>query len=82
MSRLEELFPAELETYLTETPALLIPLGTIEWHGHHLPLGLDVLKADALADAAAEGCGAVVAPPIWLAAGGVPFRTPSGCRAR
>src|SRR6266508_2496303 len=73
MSRLEELFPAELETYLTETPALLIPLGTIEWHGHHLPLGLDVLKADALADAAAEGCGAVVAPPIWLAAGGVPF---------
>jgi len=73
MSRLEELFPAELEARLAEMPALLIPVGTIEWHGHHLPLGLDVLKADALAEAASERCGAVVAPPTWLAAGGVSF---------
>jgi creatinine amidohydrolase len=73
MSRLEELFPTELDARLAQTPALLIPVGTIEWHGHHLPLGLDVLKADALAEAAAERCGAVVAPPTWLAAGGVPF---------
>jgi creatinine amidohydrolase len=69
MSRLEELFPAELE----ELRALLVPVGTIEWHGHHLPLGLDLLKADALARAAAERCGAVVAPPSWFAAGGVAF---------
>jgi creatinine amidohydrolase len=69
MSRLEELFPAELE----ETRTLLVPVGTIEWHGHHLPLGLDLLKADALARAAGERCGAVVAPPSWFAAGGVAF---------
>jgi creatinine amidohydrolase len=73
MIRLEELFPAELDARLAETPALLLPVGTIEWHGHHLPLGLDVLKANALAEAASERCGAVVAPPTWLAAGGVPF---------
>lgn len=70
MSRLEELFPAELEA---ETRALLVPVGTIEWHGHHLPLGLDLLKAEALARAAGERCGAVVAPPTWFAAGGVEF---------
>jgi creatinine amidohydrolase len=73
MSRLEELFPTELDARLAEMPALLIPVGTIEWHGHHLPLGLDVLKADALAEAASERCGAVIAPATWLAAGGVPF---------
>jgi creatinine amidohydrolase len=73
MIRLEELFPTELEARLAETPALLIPVGTIEWHGHHLPLGLDVLKASALAEAASERCGAVVAPATWLAAGGVAF---------
>src|SRR5918994_6091827 len=73
MSRLEELFPTELEACLAKMPALLIPVGTIGWHGHHLPLGLDVLKADALAEAASERCGAVIAPPTWLAAGGVPF---------
>jgi creatinine amidohydrolase len=73
VSRLEELFPTELEARLAEIPALLMPVGTIEWHGHHLPLGLDILKADALAQAASERCAAVVAPPTWLAAGGVPF---------
>lgn len=73
MSRLEELFPGELEARLAQKPALLVPVGTIEWHGHHLPLGLDLLKADALARAAAERCGAVVAPPSWFAAGGVAF---------
>ena len=73
MSRLEELFPAELDARLAQTPALLIPLGTIEWHGHHLPLGLDVLKAQALAAEAARRCGGVLAPPLWLAAGGVSF---------
>jgi creatinine amidohydrolase len=70
MSRLEELFPAELDA---QKPVLLVPVGTIEWHGHHLPLGLDLLKADALARAAGERCGAVVAPPTWFAAGGVAF---------
>jgi creatinine amidohydrolase len=70
MSRLEELFPAELEG---RAQALLVPVGTIEWHGHHLPLGLDLLKADALARLAGERCGAVVAPPTWFAAGGVAF---------
>jgi creatinine amidohydrolase len=70
MSRLEELFPAELDA---RQAALLVPVGTIEWHGHHLPLGLDLLKAEALARAAAERCGAVVAPPTWFAAGGVAF---------
>jgi creatinine amidohydrolase len=73
MNRLEELFPAELEVRLAETPALFVPIGTIEWHGHHLPLGLDVLKARAVAEAAAERCGGTVAPSTWLAAGGVPF---------
>jgi creatinine amidohydrolase len=69
VNRLEELFPRDL----TDKSALLLPVGTIEWHGHHLPLGLDVLKARALAEVAADQCDGVVAPPVWLAAGGVPF---------
>jgi creatinine amidohydrolase len=73
MNRLEELFPSELEARLADVPALLVPVGTIEWHGHHLPLGLDLLKSRAVAEAAAQKCGALVAPPAWLAAGGVPF---------
>ena len=69
--RLEELDPAGLEARLADKPALVLALGTIEWHSHHLPLGLDLLKAHALAERAADRAGAVLAPPAWWAAGGV-----------
>jgi creatinine amidohydrolase len=70
--RLEELDPAGLEARLAARPALVLALGTIEWHSHHLPLGLDLLKAQAIAERAADKAGAVLAPPAWWAAGGVP----------
>jgi creatinine amidohydrolase len=71
--RLEELDPSGLEARLAERPALVLALGTIEWHSHHLPLGLDLLKAAAIAERAAERAQAVLAPPAWWAAGGVAF---------
>jgi creatinine amidohydrolase len=70
--RLEELDPTALQARLDATPALVLALGTIEWHSNHLPLGLDLLKAQALAERTAERAGAVLAPPAWWAAGGVP----------
>jgi creatinine amidohydrolase len=51
----------------------VLALGTIEWHSHHLPIGLDLLKAAAIAQRTAEKSGAVLAPPAWWAAGGVAF---------
>jgi creatinine amidohydrolase len=71
--RLEELDPAGIEARLAAKPALVLALGTIEWHSHHLPLGLDLLKAAAIAERTAEQSGAVLAPPSWWAAGGVAF---------
>jgi len=69
--RLEELDPATLDARLVAKPALVLALGTIEWHSHHLPLGLDLLKAQAIAERAADRADAVLAPPAWWAAGGV-----------
>lgn len=71
--RLSELLPIQLERRLEVRPALILPIGTIEWHSHHLPLGLDGLKADALAAEIADRSGAVLGPLSWWAAGGVPF---------
>lgn len=71
--KLEDLRPVELERRLEEKPALVLPLGTVEWHSHHLPLGLDGIKAGEISAAAAERSGAVLAPTSWWAAGGVPF---------
>lgn len=71
--RLEQLFPDDLQARLAECPALVLPFGTIEWHSHHLPVGLDGLVAQAIGERIAEPLGAVLAPVSYWAAGGVPY---------
>lgn len=55
-----------------DLPTLLIPLGSIEQHGPHLPLDTDVRIAAAVVHAAATelGAGVVVAPSISYGASG------------
>lgn len=44
----------------------IVPVGSTEQHGKHLPLGSDSFAAIGLADDVAKRTGAVVAPPIWF----------------
>jgi creatinine amidohydrolase len=44
--------------------AVLVPVGSIEQHGHHLPLETDISIATRLAERVASECNAVVGPPI------------------
>ncbi len=53
---------------LPERPLLVVPLGSVEQHGHHLPLATDTRVAEAVARAA--GPDAVVAPAIPYGASG------------
>jgi creatinine amidohydrolase len=41
---------------------VVVPFGSVEYHGGHLPLGSDALLADAVGAAVAEQLGAVLAP--------------------
>ena len=43
----------------------VIPVGSVEQHGYHLPLGTDSYVAISLAEDAAAKTGALVAPPVW-----------------
>lgn len=47
---LKELRPAEIAAIVTNDPRLIVPVGTCEQHGRHLPLGCDTLIAERLAD--------------------------------
>ena len=58
--------PAQLEKAISEFPVVYVPFGLIEWHGRHLPLGNDALKAHAILVKAAEQCGGVVYPPVYF----------------
>ena len=46
-------------------PVVYIPIGTLEWHGPHNPLGADTLQADGLAILAAVKGGGLVFPPLY-----------------
>lgn len=61
-----ELRPAEFRERLQQKPLAYLPLGTLEWHGEHLPLGSDALQSEALMAACAERFGGIVLPPLFL----------------
>lgn len=71
--KLEEMFPNEIEARLQDNPILVIPFGTIEWHSHHLPVGLDGLVARGICEQIAEQTDAILAPTSYSAVGGVPY---------
>jgi creatinine amidohydrolase len=64
--RYAELLPHEFRKRLAERPIAYLPLGTLEWHGEHLPLGADALQSEGLMIECARRLGGIVMPPIYL----------------
>lgn len=58
--------PAQLEAAARAFPVVYVPFGLIEWHGRHLPLGNDALKAHGILVKCAEKYGGVVYPPVYF----------------
>ena len=61
--------PAQLEAAGRKFPVVYVPFGLIEWHGVHLPLGNDAIKAHGILVKCAEKFGGVVYPPVYFHAG-------------
>ncbi|MBN1137805.1 MAG: creatininase family protein [Anaerolineae bacterium] len=62
----ELLRPAEVKARRALCPVVYIPVGSLEWHGVHNPLGTDGLKAHAICCEAALRYGGVVLPTLFL----------------
>jgi len=45
---------------------IILPIGSTEQHGLHLPVGTDTMVAIALAEAAAKKANVLIAPPLWF----------------
>lgn len=58
----EELLPEECVQRIKEMPVAYLPLGTLEWHGPHMPLGADGI----LFVRVAEKVGGVVLPMLFM----------------
>ena len=63
-----------------EGSLLIVPVGSVEQHGRHLPVATDTILVDAVATLAAERVGdsvpVLVTPPIWT--GNSPHHLPFG----
>lgn len=64
--RFAELLPHEFRQRLAERPLAYLQLGTLEWHGEHLPLGSDAIQAEELMVECARRFGGIVMPAIHL----------------
>lgn len=64
MAKLHELTWTDAREVLARAGVVLVPVGALEQHGYHMPLGADTFSATAVADRVAERSGAVVVPAI------------------
>ena len=62
--RLKEMGPAQVAAIIAADPRLIIPVGTCEQHGPHLPLGCATIIAQRLAEDLSAATGVIVAPTV------------------
>lgn len=55
----------EIKAYLQHDDVILLPVGSVEQHGPHLPVMTDAAEAIAVALGAGRRAAVLVAPPIW-----------------
>lgn len=61
-----ELTPQEFRERLAHAPVAYLPLGTLEWHGEHLPLGADGLQSQGFFVELAREVGGIVLPMVFV----------------
>ncbi len=57
--------PDELRAELSQNAIVYLPLGPLEWHAQHLPVGTDPLHAEQAALAACQMTGGLVYPTLY-----------------
>ena len=57
--------PDQVAARRKQCPVAYLPIGTLEWHGVHNPLGADALQAEGLAILAAQTGGGLAFPPLY-----------------
>ena len=63
--QLERLRPRQIVALRDECPLIYIPVGTIEWHERHMPVGTDGFTAHGFSVRAAAVTGGVVYPTLY-----------------
>jgi creatinine amidohydrolase len=79
---MKEMTPIAVRERLALRPTLLVPVGTTEQHGPHLPLGCDTIIVERLADDLSARFGVVRAPVLEYGVHAAIQRLPGGAALR
>ncbi len=60
--------PGQIVARLDEAPVAYIPLGPVEWHGLHMPMGADPMNAQTVALDCCRVTGGIVWPTLYFGA--------------
>jgi len=60
-----DLAPPDIRAHLEHDDTILIPLGSCEMHGDHMPVGTDIYNAIEVCRRAADKADTIYGPPIW-----------------
>jgi len=63
--RYQMLRPDQIVARRNDCPIAYIPIGTLEWHGRHNPVGADSLQAEGIAIRCAQRGGGLAFPPLY-----------------
>ena len=66
----------EVEEHLAKNPIMILPVGSTEQHGFHLPLGTDTILAKALAKIVAPRINSLIIPALYYGYSWVWHRIP------
>jgi len=72
--RYAELRPGQLAALVEAAPIAYVPWGALEWHGPHLPFGLDGITAEGVAERVVRRTGGVLLPTTWWPITALPHR--------
>ena len=65
MIEIEFMTRTEVEEHLVKNPVMILPVGSTEQHGFHLPLGTDTILAKALARMVAPRINSLIIPALY-----------------
>ena len=69
-----EAFPEELDAAWERNAVAILPLGALEWHGAHLPLGMDGITAAWFSEKLCERIDGVLLPTLYAPITTLPHR--------
>ena len=64
--KFEELLPDEICAMTKSASIAFLPVGSMEWHGPHMSMGMDTAHAYAVALGLAQSMGGAVMPPLYI----------------